>query len=105
MNAYHNFKFGTREDENSTGQGGFAKAKDSNKPSSFTRVKMSLHLMYLLKENMLLTVLLELLKMNMIDPNKLINKMNILKGHLLMLIKKRKGKKLWRMIMRHFLWV
>ena len=51
-------------------------------------LKMSLDLAYLMKEKMLLV-----LKMNMLDPEKVMNKVSIQKDHLLMLMRKRKARK------------
>ncbi|KAH0650609.1 hypothetical protein KY285_030703 [Solanum tuberosum] len=87
-NAYHSSKVGTEEAENVTGQGGFATAEDFIEPSHLLELKISLDLAYLMKEKMLLV-----LKMNMLNPEKVINKVSILKDHLLMLTRKRKARK------------
>ncbi|XP_069153267.1 uncharacterized protein [Solanum lycopersicum] len=87
-NVYHSSKVGTEEAENATGQGEFATTEDFTEPSSFTRAENVTDLAYLMKEKMLLV-----LKMNMLDPEKVINKVSIQKDHLLMLTRKRKARK------------
>ncbi|KAH0636755.1 hypothetical protein KY285_036463 [Solanum tuberosum] len=69
-NAYHSSKIGTEEAENVTGQDEFSTTKDFTEHSSFTGVENVTDLAYLMKEKMLLV-----LKMNMLDPKKVINKM------------------------------